>query len=108
MLVHRDYEAAQLAAIDVEPGVGITFKNPGGLPDSLVSRVTLDDAGRFRPVPNVSDLRNRSLCDVFFGIHVMEREGTVLDHYAEYLPDDFVAYTVNVLIHAQQPAGYAF
>ncbi|HEY9226041.1 MAG TPA: hypothetical protein VIP11_05305 [Gemmatimonadaceae bacterium] len=78
MLVHRDYEAAELAAIDVEPGVGITFRNPGGLLDSVASRVTLDDAGRFRPVPNVSDLRNRSLCDVFFGIHAMEREGTGL------------------------------
>jgi len=78
MLVHRDYEAAELAAIDVEPGVGITFRNPGGLLESVASRVTLDDAGRFRPVPNVSDLRNRSLCDVFFGIQAMEREGTGL------------------------------
>ncbi len=77
-LVHRDYERTETASIDIEPGRSITFKNAGSLPDSVVNRVKPDDAGRFRAVPNVSDLRNRSLCDVFFGIQAMEREGTGL------------------------------
>lgn len=78
MLVHRDYERADTASIDVEPGVGITFENPGGLLDSVVQKLTIDGAGNFKAVARVSDLRNRSLCDVFFGIRAMEREGTGL------------------------------
>lgn len=78
MLVHRDYQSSETASINVEPGHSITLCNPGGLLDSVVRRVELDEGGRFRAVPNVSDLRNRSLCDVFFGIQAMEREGTGL------------------------------
>ena len=66
------------AAIDVHPTKAITFTNPGGLPDAIAVRVSADSDGRFRPVPNVSYLRNRSLCDVFFGLQAMEREGTGL------------------------------
>lgn len=83
MLVHRDYELAETAAINVDPGTSITFRNPGALLDSVANRVTLDDDGRFRAVPNVSDLRNRALCDVFFGIQAMEREGTGLTDVEE-------------------------
>lgn len=78
MLVHRDYERTDTASINVEPGLGITFENPGGLLDSVVRRLTIDDEGHFKAVARVSDLRNRSLCDVFFGIRAMEREGTGL------------------------------
>lgn len=78
MLVHRDYERTDTASINVEPSSGITFENPGGLLDSVVRRLTIDDAGHFKAVARVSDLRNRSLCDVFFGIRAMEREGTGL------------------------------
>jgi hypothetical protein len=86
-LVHRDYKRSETASIDVEPGRAITFKNPGGLPESVINRVKPDDAGRFRAVPNVSDLRNRSLCDVFFGIQAMEREGTGLSDVEELARD---------------------
>ena len=78
LLVHRDYELEDCARIDVEPGSLIRFANPGGLPLALVNRVTLDDRGRFQPLPNLSALRNRSLCDVFFGIREMERAGSGL------------------------------
>jgi hypothetical protein len=71
----------------MEPGRAITFRNPGGLPESVFNRVKSDDAGRFRAVPNVSDLRNRSLCDVFFGIRAMEREGTGLSDVEELARD---------------------
>lgn len=83
MLVHRDYDVQEPALIDVEPGVSITFKNPGGLPDSIASRITVDHEGCFRPIPHISDLRNRSLCDVFFGIRAMERAGTGLSDVEE-------------------------
>ncbi len=83
MVVHRNYEQTETASINVEPGASITFHNPGALLDSVVSRVTLDEGGRFRAVPNVSDLRNRALCDVFFGIQAMEREGTGLTDVEE-------------------------
>jgi hypothetical protein len=78
MLVHRDYEQSAPAAIDVSPGVSITFSNPGGLPESVVARLEPDDTGRFRPRGQVSDLRNRALCDIFFGMRAMERAGTGL------------------------------
>jgi len=87
MLVHRDYRVSEPAAVDAESGMSITFTNPGGLLDSIASRVTLDENGRFRPVPNISDLRNRSLCDVFFGIQAMEREGTGLSDVEELARD---------------------
>lgn len=83
MLVHRDYERGESATINVEPSNAITFRNPGALLDTVVSRLTLDEDGRFRAVPNVSDLRNRALCDVFFGIQAMEREGTGLTDVEE-------------------------
>src|SRR5207245_6069396 len=78
LLVHRDYNVHEPAAIDVQPSKGITFTNPGGLPDAIAVRVSTESDGRFRPLPNVSFLRNRSLCDVFFGLQAMEREGTGL------------------------------
>ncbi len=87
MLVHRDYEVSEPASVDVDPGFAITFRNPGGLLDSVASRVTFDDQGCFRPIPNISALRNRSLCDVFFGIQAMEREGTGLSDVQEMVRD---------------------
>jgi hypothetical protein len=83
LLVHRDYECSETASINVQPGQSVIFRNPGGLSDLVAQRVMPDDAGRFRPVPNVSDLRNRALCDVFFGIQAMEREGTGLSDVEE-------------------------
>ena len=83
LLVHRDYECSETASINVQPGQSVIFRNPGGLSDLVAQRVMPDDAGRFRPVPNVSDLRNCALCDVFFGIQVMEREGTGLSDVEE-------------------------
>ncbi len=78
LLVHRDYERPDCAHIDVEPGDSIRFENPGGLPKEVVDRVKIDESGQFEPVPNTTGLRNRSLCDVFFGISQMERAGTGL------------------------------
>ncbi len=46
-------------------------------------RLTLGPDGAFEPVPQFSDLRNRALCDVFFGISAMERAGTGLTDTCE-------------------------
>lgn len=78
LLVHRDYEIAQPAAIDVRPGSTITLQNPGGLTEPLGRRLHLQADGRFLPEPNATALRNRALCDVFFGMEAMERAGTGL------------------------------
>jgi hypothetical protein len=83
MLVHRDYGVQEPALIDIEPGSSIKFRNPGSLPDAIAKRITVDDEGCFRPIPHVSDLRNRSLCDVFFGIRAMEKAGTGLSDVEE-------------------------
>ncbi len=78
LLVHRDYEVTEPSTINVRPGGEITFVNPGALPVAIAARVAPDPTGRFRPIPKVNALRNRSLCDVFFGFQAMEREGTGL------------------------------
>jgi len=78
VLVHRDYQRQETTTVNVEPGSSITFRNPGDLLESVARRVSPDNEGRFQAVANVSALRNRSLCDVFFGIRAMEREGTGL------------------------------
>lgn len=77
-LVHRDYQIEQPATIEIEPNSSIVFSNPGGLPDAAAKRVDVDSDGRFRPVPQLSELRNRSICDVFFGYRAMERAGSGL------------------------------
>ncbi len=78
MIVHRDYEIAEPAHIDANPNAEIVFSNPGGLTQKLVARVALDVDGRITVSERVTDQRNPSLCDIFFGISAMERAGTGL------------------------------
>ncbi|MBU2083007.1 MAG: hypothetical protein KKB75_01260 [Alphaproteobacteria bacterium] len=78
LLVHRDYEASAVSTVNVLPGSAIEFRNPGDASSSLRSEIEFDEEGAFRPVAEVTDLRNRSLCDVFFGISAMEQGGTGL------------------------------
>jgi hypothetical protein len=84
LLVHRDYERSAPAVINVEPGEAIGFRNPGSLPPGLMKRVTFDQTGRFHPIPNGTDARNRSICDIFLGLRAMEWRGTGL-HDVEQL-----------------------
>lgn len=84
LLVHRDYERPSPAVINVEPGLAVEFRNPGSLPPGLLKRITLDEAGRFHPIPNGTDARNRSICDIFLGLRAMEWRGTGL-HDVEQL-----------------------
>ncbi|WOF74443.1 hypothetical protein QMT40_002095 [Parvibaculaceae bacterium PLY_AMNH_Bact1] len=78
LLVHRDYAIEELATINVTTSVGIDFENPGGISVETADRLNCDAEGKFEPIPQFSELRNRSLCDVFFGLSAMERAGTGL------------------------------
>jgi hypothetical protein len=85
MLVHRDYEIAEPSRIEIRPGAEIVFSNPGGLTQRLAGRVTVEDDGRFTVSESLTDLRNPSICDIFFGISAMERAGTGLIDVGELM-----------------------
>lgn len=78
MIVHRDYSVARPSQINVIPNHSIRFINPGAQSPAAAIRLKLEADGTFQPVPQFSDLRNRGVCDVFFGISAMERAGTGL------------------------------
>jgi hypothetical protein len=78
MIVHRDYTIPKPSQINVLPNHSVRFVNPAAQSPAAVTRLKLEADGTFQPVPQFSDLRNRALCDVFFGISAMERAGTGL------------------------------
>jgi hypothetical protein len=78
MIVHRDYAVQKPSQINVLPNHSVRFVNPGAQSAAAVTRLKLESDGTFQPVPQFSDLRNRALCDIFFGISAMERAGTGL------------------------------
>ncbi|MGD1213077.1 MAG: SIR2 family protein [Candidatus Acidiferrales bacterium] len=84
LLVHRDYGDERPSAIEVEPNRRITFDNPGRPPDRMINKLIVDDRGQFEPVRELTSPRNRALCDVFYGMSVMERAGTGLSDVAKF------------------------
>lgn len=78
MLVHRDYQTPESSSIEVHPGSEIVFGNPGGLTQNLVGRLKIESDGRIVLSQGVTDQRNPSLSDIFFGLSAMERAGTGL------------------------------
>lgn len=78
LLVHRDYEVGRSASIDIQPGMQIAFKNPGGLTPKMAKLVSVDSDGKIGIAAGATDPRNVSLCDIFFGLRAMERAGTGL------------------------------
>ncbi len=78
MIVHRDFSVVKPSQIDVIPNQSIRFTNPGARLPTAINRLTLGPDGVFEPVPQFSELRNRAICDVFFGMSAMERAGTGL------------------------------
>lgn len=78
MIVHRDYEAEEPSTIDAGGNAEVRFFNAGSMSALSKNKLKTDENGAFLPVPEFSDLRNRALCDVFFGINAMERAGTGL------------------------------
>lgn len=83
MIVHRDYEAKAAATIEVVPNTAVRFVNPSTQGAAAKAQLKMDADGVFTPVPEFSDLRNRALCDIFFGISAMERAGTGLTDAGE-------------------------
>lgn len=83
MIVHRDFSIVKPSQINVVPNHSVRFVNPGAPLPAAAGRLTLGPDGAFDPVPQFSDLRNRALCDVFFGISAMERAGTGLTDACE-------------------------
>ncbi|TWB08430.1 hypothetical protein FBZ99_11916 [Rhizobium sp. ERR 1071] len=96
MIVHRDYEIVAPSQIDVDGNSAVCFSNPGGMSAQSKNRLETNDEGAFSPVPEFSDLRNRTLCDVFFGISAMERAGTGLSD------------TLDLCFEAGGSASFAF
>ncbi|WP_170162633.1 hypothetical protein [Methylocystis hirsuta] len=84
LLVHRDYDDRRPATLEARGNNGISFQNPGRLPERVADRLTLDARGRFEPVHELTSPRNRALCDVFYGMSVMERAGTGLSDVVKY------------------------
>jgi hypothetical protein len=78
LLVHRDYEAEEHSYIEFEPGQHLCFTNPGGLMPKVYARVRIEDGGKFQPVRHASELRNKSLADIFFGLGPMDKDGSGL------------------------------
>jgi DNA-binding PadR family transcriptional regulator len=78
MLVHRDYEVPEPSSIELHAGSEIVFSNPGALTQKVAGKVTVENDGRIILSEGVTDQRNPSLCDIFFGISAMERAGTGL------------------------------
>ena len=85
MLVHRDYEVPEPSSIELHPGSEIVFSNPGALTQKVAGKVTLENDGRIILSEGVTDQRNPSLCDIFFGISAMERAGTGLIDVGELM-----------------------
>ena len=85
MLVHRDYEVREPSSIELHPGSEIVFSNPGALTQKIAGKVTLENDGRIILSEGVTDQRNPSLCDIFFGISAMERAGTGLIDVGELM-----------------------
>ena len=78
MLVHRDYAVPEPSSIELHPGSEIVFSNPGALTQKVAGKVTVESDGRIVISQSVTDQRNPSLCDIFFGVSAMERAGTGL------------------------------
>jgi hypothetical protein len=85
MLVHRDYQVPEPSSIELHPGSEIVFTNPGALTQKVAGKVTLENDGRIILSEGVTDQRNPSLCDIFFGISAMERAGTGLIDVGELM-----------------------
>ena len=69
----------------MHPGSEIVFTNPGALTQKVAGKVTLENDGRIILSESVTDQRNPSLCDIFFGISAMERAGTGLIDVGELM-----------------------
>lgn len=84
LLVHRDYADGRPATIAAQAGRSISFSNPGALPEGAAQALKFDARGRFEPLREWTAPRNRALCDIFYGMSVMERAGTGLSDVVKF------------------------
>ena len=85
LLIHRDYESADYAQIDHNPGNGLTFTNPGGLMPKLHAKLNPAEDGRFNPLRGESVLRNPVLADIFCGMGSVDKVGSGLPDVQELM-----------------------
>ncbi len=85
LLVHRDYAIKDFATIEAESGVGLVCRNPGGISERLRRQLNIDSDGNFFPVRNVTEIRNPSLADIFFGVGSMDKAGSGLADVQELM-----------------------
>src|ERR1051325_821489 len=76
LLMHRNYEATELARIDFLPGRQLTFANPGGLLSDLATKMGVDSNGTFTPKRGLTVIRNPVLADIFYGLGRMDKAGS--------------------------------
>jgi hypothetical protein len=84
LLVHRDYADGRPATIAAQAGRSISFSNPGALPKGAAQALKFDARGQFEPLREWTAPRNRALCDIFYGMSVMERAGTGLSNVVKF------------------------
>jgi len=76
MIVHRDYSLDEYSQVEWYPDKKLVFTNAGGLLPS--SRSLLSQGQKVIPKREVSELRNPSIADMFFGLRYMDKAGTGL------------------------------
>jgi len=96
LLVHRDYADERPSTIAAQAGRSISFSNPGGLLEGAAQALQFDARGQFEPVREWTAPRNRSLCDIFYGMSVMERAGTGLSDVVQFAKEGDGAVTFRL------------
>jgi hypothetical protein len=85
LLMHRDYEAREVAEIECVPGKHILFRNPGGLSPQMTEELQLAPDGSFIPKRGATSVRNPMLADIFYGLGRMEKAGSGLADIAQFM-----------------------
>lgn len=75
---HRDYSIEAPCEIHIRPGEGISFNTLGGLPSAVLHQLAPTSEGAFYPRRGVREQRNPLLADIFYGMRIMDREGSGL------------------------------
>jgi Putative ATP-dependent DNA helicase recG C-terminal len=85
LLMHRDYEAREVAEIECVPGKHLLFRNPGGLSPYMTEQLQLAADGSFVPKRGATSVRNPMLADIFYGLGRMEKAGSGLADIAQFM-----------------------
>lgn len=75
---HRDYSVEAPCEIHIRPGESVSFSTFGGLPLRVFNQLAPNVEGAFHPRRGVREQRNPLLADIFYGMRIMDREGSGL------------------------------